>query len=89
MPTGRPRVHLVNADGAPLCPEAGARDAMSDADFWDLIFVAPPDTDDDWDHPDEPVVTYGPCPECGETGPCGYDAEGRPLMHLTNDDPED
>lgn len=23
------------------------------------------------------------CPVCGATGPCGYDAEGRPLVHTT------
>jgi len=24
-----------------------------------------------------------PCAECGEVGACGYDAEGRPMIHAT------
>jgi hypothetical protein len=24
---------------------------------------------------------WSPCPICGEEGPCGYDAEDRPLIH--------
>jgi hypothetical protein len=26
-------------------------------------------------------LTTDPCPTCGEAGPCGYDAEGRPMIH--------
>ena len=27
-----------------------------------------------------------PCPECGERGACAYDAEGRPLIHVAQDE---
>lgn len=36
---------------------------------------------------DGPVMN--PCPICGEWGPCGYDAEGRVLIHLTPKDGDD
>lgn len=29
-----------------------------------------------------------PCPVCRESGPCGFDAEGRPLIHLIPEDAE-
>lgn len=36
---------------------------------------------------DVPISNQGaPCPECGETGACGYDAEGRAMVHITTDD---
>lgn len=43
--------------------------------------------------PDEPEwveVRYRdePCPACGEIGACGYDTEGRALIHVTEDDPD-
>lgn len=34
--------------------------------------------------PDFDEVTFSdlePCPTCGEHGPCGYDAEGLPMIH--------
>lgn len=27
-----------------------------------------------------------PCPECGASGACGYDADGRALIHALNDE---
>lgn len=30
-----------------------------------------------------------PCGECGEVGACGYDAEGRPMIHTTSDGSEE
>lgn len=29
------------------------------------------------------------CPVCGENGPCGYDAEGRPMVHTDAFDEDD
>jgi hypothetical protein len=40
----------------------------------------------DWDPPQHESLDLQPCPECGEAGPCGYDALGRPLIHPTRTD---
>lgn len=35
---------------------------------------------------DEPMLQFeDPCPTCGERGPCGYDQEGRVLVHPTEE----
>ena len=45
------------------------------------------------DHEPEPdFETFSdrePCPICGEHGACGYDAEGRPMIHTDWDDEDD
>jgi hypothetical protein len=73
-----------------LCPEADARDAMSEVDFWDHVLVnltdaeySPPEPPD----PDE-VAPPSPCPLCGEVGACAYDTEGRALIHATDESEE-
>ena len=96
MPTERP--HLVDAaTGTPLCPEAEYRDSLSDEDFWVYVLTGqrPDDPDPDcWDEevPDEiemqTLHIADPCPECGEVGACAVDAEGRALIHVTEEDPD-
>lgn len=63
-----------------LCPEADLRDAMSEDDFWAHVFRQ---DEPDIDGPDLDATTNQdrPCPLCGEFGACGYDPEGRPLIH--------
>lgn len=34
-------------------------------------------------------LTDSPCPSCGESGACGVDAEGRPMIHATWMDEDD
>jgi hypothetical protein len=74
----------------PLCPEAQQRAEMSDEEFWEhvagnLIEASPPEEPDI----DEIEMTRaGPCTVCGEYGACGYDVEGRPLVHPEPDDDE-
>jgi acetone carboxylase gamma subunit len=50
----------------------------------------------DREDPGDPPETWGeitarwtPCPECGELGACGFDAEGRPMVHVTADEEDD
>lgn len=38
---------------------------------------------------DQESLTSTPCPVCGEVGACGYDAEGRALIHATEVDAEE
>ena len=92
-----------------LCPEADARDAMTDAEFWDHVFSSycgvdmAPEPDDfptppvrgDLPHMGGAGARMGvvvisdhvsPCPVCHEWGACGYDIEGRPMIHALYDD---
>lgn len=39
--------------------------------------------------PDEESLNGPECPVCGETGACGYDAEGRPMIHASYDGDDD
>ncbi len=52
-----------------------------------------PEPDDEWtpeavDLLDEDLrrARGGPCPDCGAPGACGWDSEGRPLIHATGAD---
>ncbi len=40
------------------------------------------------DPADVAPVDVHPCPECGERGPCGYDDQGRPMVHIVKDGDE-
>lgn len=76
-----------------LCPEADLRDAMTDAEFWAHVYPDDAHTIGnryDWDAympaagDESPHAT--PCPTCGESFACGYDAEGRPMYHPSVED---
>jgi len=92
-PDGTPRIGAPScmlcggARKAP-CPEAAERAAMSDGEFWERIYgpSARPDPHD-YDPAHEAIGhQLDPCPTCGERGPCGYDAEGRPMIHTSDAD---
>jgi hypothetical protein len=90
------RLHLVDENGHYLCPEAELRDAMDDGEFWAHVF-GQDGPDQDYDPDDDPNLPdraeyemeqrlADPCPECGQSGACAYDAEGRPMIHAVEDD---
>lgn len=70
-----------------LCPEAEYRALLDDGEFWEYVFNGvkpgdpPSDREDEFDERDA-TAQFDPCPVCGETGPCGYDADGEPMIHL-------
>lgn len=83
--------HLVDGQGKPLCPEAEARDAMTDGEFWAHVFPEIGEADPDFfDIPPDVAAQWeletrlaNPCPECGQVGACAYDVDGRALIHVT------
>jgi hypothetical protein len=87
------------AYGRSLCPEADKRAAMTDGEFWEHVLLGGP-PDDSYDPDDDPNIPdqrehevetrlARPCAECGQMGACGYDAEGRPMIHVENDTDDD
>lgn len=72
-----------------LCPEAELRAGMTDAEFWEHVLQ--PESvgrDYDIDLDDIEQMQGSPCPVCGQPGACGYDADGRPMIHLMEDGDE-
>ena len=73
-----------------LCPEAEYRASLDDADFWAHVFGGndgPDEYDPDEDYNAPPVGRIGtPCLTCGAVDACGYDAEGLPMIHVTEED---
>ena len=76
-----------------LCSEAEYRDSLSDDEFWSHVF--PQTIPEGWDDTPsaidmEDIVNLShlasPCPECGQSGACAYDSEGRALIHVTQED---
>jgi len=80
-------VHLIGPDGRPKCEAMVRRDGMTDSEFWEDVFH--PDGVPDFDIPEDdlPETALGsPCPECGQVGACSYDAEGRAMIHVVQED---
>lgn len=69
-----------------LCPEAELRAAMSEGEFWAYVFLDGPDVD--LEEAERSIADLTPCPVCGNHGPCGYDIEGRPLVHTIDEEEE-
>lgn len=79
-----------------LCADADLRDQQDDAEFWEhvgaslgfVINVADVADDMDQDDLDALALAPVPCPVCGSSGACAYDAEGRALVHPDEIDDE-
>jgi uncharacterized FAD-dependent dehydrogenase len=69
-----------------LCPEWGIRASMSDAEYWAHVFDTGREDDYDPDTDEQSreaaALDLDECPVCHGFGPCGYDAEGLPLIHV-------
>lgn len=63
-----------------LCPEFDKRNSMTDEEFWNHVFPQPEFFEWDDDPPDPDQISV-PCTVCHSCGPCGYDNEGRPMIH--------
>lgn len=77
-----------NTPGEVFCASSLEAAAMSDSEFWDAVYnridecYAP-----DYDYLDSEVPLIGnPCPLCHAVGACGYDSEGRALIHALTDE---
>lgn len=71
-----------------LCPEFEYRESLSDEDFWAHILANEWAGWADFDESDLDNTTELPipCSICGEITVCGYDSEGRPMIHVEPDD---
>lgn len=68
------------------CDVRVRRSYMTDEEFWADVFsqggLVTHEPDFDCVGIDSPT----PCPECGSTVACGYDSEGRPMIHVVQED---
>lgn len=73
------------------CSVRARRAAMTDEEFWDDVYADHAATDPGIDdrHPDLDVPVAEPCPVCGAAGACGWDTEGRPLIHAVSDEEDE
>lgn len=76
-----------------ICPEFEYRNTLSDEDFWAYVFPNSdfPELTDYFDGPDldDPTVLDTPCPVCHSTTACGYDSEGRAMIHVVEGEKEE
>jgi len=69
-----------------LCPEADLRDSMDDGEFWDHVFNGTDVVEVEYDWEPDPERSIGTiCATCGSDRACGYDSEGRPWIHCTEE----
>jgi len=83
--------HIVNKDGTPVCPEQDKRAAMCEDDFWEYVLNrdVPKMEEDDGGNWEEGVSAAADvCSVCGSIAECGWDAEGRALIHVTEENNE-
>jgi hypothetical protein len=82
--------HVIGRPFRHLCPEADERDAMTDPEFWEHVLrnLTPSEPFADEIELD-PEIYAEPCRVSGSTGACMYDAEGRALIHTTEDEDDD
>lgn len=60
-----------------------------DVAFWEAASVDIVKIHETYDPADEPLrlaITPDVCQECGATGACDYDASGRPMVHIPDDE---
>lgn len=62
---------------------------MTDAEFWEHVYGGDR-PEPDYEPPDD-IGAPGypqPCPVCNATAACGYDQDGRPMIHAIDTDLE-
>jgi len=70
-----------------ICPDRERRAALDDdGEFWDEVLDVSLEFEGPLIESEDEIVeklslTGSSCVQCGATGPCAYDAEGRPLIH--------
>lgn len=67
-----------------FCASSPEAAAMSDGEFWSNVYADRGDMESE----QAPAIDddlaqrlASPCMECGATGACAWDSEGRPLIH--------
>lgn len=70
----------------PFCASSPEAALLSDSEFWDRVFNRDDPADFDPYEGEPGPVDIAPCPECGALTACGYDDEGRPMIHATEEE---
>jgi hypothetical protein len=72
-----------------LCPERELRDSMTEDEFWAHVYrdyLGVHELAEELEDIETPTLVGSPCPECGAAGACGYDTEGRALIHALSEE---
>ena len=74
-------------DSVAFCASSPEAALLDDGEFWHRVF----NRDDDYEFDDTPALPSlaSPCPLCGSAGACGYDEQGRALIHSLNEEDDD
>lgn len=70
------------------CTEREYRNSLSEGEFWAHVFQLDYDFYEDYYLDDEPPTNEDypdPCPICRSITACGFDSEGRPMIHVVED----
>lgn len=71
------------------CLNRARRAAMTDEAYWDDVarsLIGGTTWAEEGLPPEEESINLDPCPECGSMVACGYDSEGRPMIHVIEED---
>lgn len=73
-----------------IAREHAYRDSLDEGDFWNYVLLGikpgeEPEHEYDPDDFEALGLSPTPCPECGQPGACGYDADGRAYIHVTEE----
>ena len=67
------------------CPDRERRDALTNEEFWDEVLGVSLGFEGPMIEAESEIevlsIDGAACTVCGSSGPCAYDAEGRPLIH--------
>jgi hypothetical protein len=73
-----------------ICPESEFRANLNDQVFWAYVLNRHQEGDNEFfEGLAEEVLDSIPCKECGSIGACGYDSEGRAMIHTEQESEDD
>lgn len=77
---------VVVIEYAHSCLVRDKRKTMNDEEFWDDVFGIPDPFQEAVELECFGIDAPTPCPECGSNVACGYDSQGRPMIHVVEED---
>lgn len=71
----------------PFCASSPEAQALPETEFWSKVYERKyAALDLEYEVAEEEALSVSPCGVCGSTTACGYDSEGRPMIHCTSEE---